>query len=388
MPMNTRATSRHVEGDEQEILETIPSNPTTRTTTAHEQASPQPTLAERVANAERIRDELLLQIQANSLEEEIKTLREKAINPTPSIELRERTSSYNSITSSHSGENIGEDIPRGEKRRREDSISLTRRNIQPERLKPYYGKTTRELKRFREDAETVFQLRSDTFEDDKTRILYAMQYLEGEPRDAWFAKLKSQDLDTYTWDQFMEELLNLIDDPMNRQLQLRVEYETARQRENQSAHAFHAYLSALEDQLGIPSSIDTTMTYYAKLRPELRAQMTNYQDLPKTRDGVVALAARLESNMNNIQRARPKAPSQSQAPKTPTARTLPYQSTKGERHSNTKWQKPTRYEKGKGKEVTCYKCKGVGHFANSTTYPLFRSLATSTQEKMVVNAAA
>ena len=63
-------------------------------------------------------------------------------------------------------------------------------------------------------------------------------------------------------------------------------------------HSFEAYLRSLEAQLPPFSPAHLVSNLFTKLRPDLRKALTNYQDLPKTRDGLLALAARLEHNIH------------------------------------------------------------------------------------------
>ena len=46
--------------------------------------------------------------------------------------------------------------------------------------------------------------------------------------------------------------------------------------------------------------------FFTKLRPNIRAALTMYQDLPTTRSNLVALAAPLESNLRKGNAAKPK----------------------------------------------------------------------------------
>ena len=95
----------------------------------------------------------------------------------------------------------------------------------------------------------------------------------------------------------MNYLLNLVEDPVNRQLHNAQAYTEAVQKSGQSVHAFAAYLSTLEAQLPPYNEEHLVMHLFTKLRPEIRKALSNYQDLPNKRDSLVALAARLENNL-------------------------------------------------------------------------------------------
>ena len=62
-------------------------------------------------------------------------------------------------------------------------------------------------------------------------------------------------------------------------------------------HNFNTYLGTLEAQLPPYNKAYRTTYFFIKLRPELRAALINYQDLFNIKNGLIALAARLEANI-------------------------------------------------------------------------------------------
>lgn len=78
-----------------------------------------------------------------------------------------------------------------------------------------------------------------------------MQYIRGEPRDRWRAREQDQGRDQATWQAFPEFLLDLIQNPVNRQLNTAQKYADARQRTGQSVHAYVTYIEGLEEELPV-----------------------------------------------------------------------------------------------------------------------------------------
>ena len=145
-------------------------------------------------------------------------------------------------------------------------------------------------------AETLFELHEDVFEADKKRILFASQFLADSLQIKWMNERKTLDAQTTTWGYFKEFLHNLIEEPITRRIGAAIRYTYASQRPTQNVYEFASYMEAIEAELdpyGESHLIDHLLT---RLRPELRKAITNCKNLPSTRTGVIALAARIESN--------------------------------------------------------------------------------------------
>lgn len=242
--------------------------------------------------------------------------------------------------------------------------SASRRSLRPEKLPIYKGKSVREHNDWCESAETAFELTPENFPTDKDKILYAMQFLGDDPRATWREHKRAISLDDISWEYFTNHLLNLVEDPVNRQLNAVQAFYDAQQRSSQSAASFHTYLSHLEAQLPEPfTEVHRKLAFFAKLRPDLRSALTNYQNLPETRDGMVALAARLESNVQ-----RTPSGSNSQGRK----RSRQEAASRGSERHDGAAQQPRRLDERVEprarprrplSEVECYKCGKKGHIA-------------------------
>ncbi len=73
---------------------------------------------------------------------------------------------------------------------------MIKRSIRPECLNVYAGKSVREHLNFVRSAETAFRLTPENFLNDEAKILYVMQFLVGEPQDAWYRHQETVPLET------------------------------------------------------------------------------------------------------------------------------------------------------------------------------------------------
>ena len=252
--------------------------------------------------------------------------------------------------------------------KRQASITLPsrpRKTLRPEKLPLYYGKNVREYRDFIRNASTAFRLVPADFPDDKTKILFAMMSLAGEPKSLWYDHEETLDLDDTSWEYFTQFLLNLCGDPANRQLQHAQQYQDAKQGPNQTAQSFSIYLAGLEAQLPPYTEEQRVIHFFTRLRPDLRRLLANYQDIPKTWDGIVALATKIEMNNRQVGPSQPK----------PRGQNSPNSNfQKGKRTSQTSqdslaysspYSGPKQQESKKSlQSVECYKCHKKGHYAN------------------------
>ena len=79
-------------------------------------------------------------------------------------------------------------------------------------------------------------------------ILWAQQYLTEEPKDAYYREVNSKGLIS-TWEDYKRFFLDLIENPMNRQISTAQNYQDAAQGATQSVQSFATYLDTLEAEL-------------------------------------------------------------------------------------------------------------------------------------------
>ena len=76
-----------------------------------------------------------------------------------------------------------------------------------------------------------------------------MQSLKGDPKEQWHNDRVRAPVIASSWEYFTNFLLDKVEDPVNRQLDINQEFTDAKQQPSQSVAAFDAYLTSLEAQL-------------------------------------------------------------------------------------------------------------------------------------------
>ncbi len=164
-------------------------------------------------------------------------------------------------------------------------------------LKKYHDKIIREHREWIRDVEISFWNISWHFESDERKILYCMIYLKSESKKLWFNHEETMSATQQMWFNFIDFLLNLIENSMNRDIDVTQQYANASQRSNQMIRMFAAHLSTLKHQLSLYSDEHKRAHLFIKLRSELRVIITNVQLISITRDALINLVARLKTNL-------------------------------------------------------------------------------------------
>ncbi len=124
-----------------------------------------------------------------------------------------------------------------------------------------------------------------------------MIYLKSESKKLWFDHEETMSAAQQMWFNFINFLLNLIEDSMNRGIDVTQQYANASQRSDQMIRTFAAHLSTLKHQLSLYSDEHKRAHLFIKLRPELRVIITNVQSISITRNALIDLVARLKTNL-------------------------------------------------------------------------------------------
>ncbi len=99
------------------------------------------------------------------------------------------------------------------------------------------------------------------------------------------------------WFNFIDFLLNLIENSMNRDINMTQQYANALQRSNQMIWMFAVHLSILKHQLSLYNDEHKWAHLFIKLRSELHVIITNVQSISITWNALINLVARLKTNL-------------------------------------------------------------------------------------------
>ena len=185
--------------------------------------------------ATRRRDELAKQRRLESLQSEIRSLKQGR-----SSASRSRSGRSDTPVSS---------VSRGTKRaavEMDTVVERPRKIIRPEKLPIYHGKTVREHREFIRECKGAFRLTPENFPTDESKIIWARQYLDEDQKKLWVNEEDKNPDYEFTWQEFIDFLLNQIEDPVNRGLDIAQQYTDAYQRQNQTVRQFDNYLRALK----------------------------------------------------------------------------------------------------------------------------------------------
>ena len=277
---------------------------------------------------------------------------ESLIYPDSSASYTDRSSKRTHVT-------IEEDAPSSKKRR------LTT-------IDKYKGKTLDEHTNFVRACTTQFMWSPANFQSDEDRVIYAMQHLEGAPRNAWYQYFEAQLTPVFDWLDFVSFLRDIIVDPLNREMDVQQKYTDAKQKPDQTVRAFDMYLNTLEAQMELQTEGTRRDAFLTRLREDIRLVIKNQTSIPVTRESVVALAARIEAN----QKESKNTSSHGQRSSKGQSSNNRGSQSKGRDHgkdrqkdSGGKLKKTERSNDDWKSNIECYNCHEMGHYSNECKKP-------------------
>jgi hypothetical protein len=351
-----------------------------------ETESPQPgpsqmgagqTLTERRQELEQERARLLSEIEIKKLEKQVQVLRQQAEGTEPTaINLDDGSTPSESQHGASGRKRTRNDDDEHEPRQRRRYDLPGRPKV--EKPDKYDGGGLRKLKEYIRKCETAFKLEPETYYNDAVKTLYAGQFLYGETLGAWLRLEESREGEVISWNEFKKLLRDHLQDPVTRVAAQAQRYNEAVQKPGQSVKKFVTFLDEMEAELPPYSDEHRRQHLLAKLRPELRRAINNYQDVPTTRAGLVNLAIQLEANnklnpyTEETKKNRMGDTSETQARKEqangkPNKFKPKGKSHEGSHNSTSKSKIPdtlTKEEREKRvQEKLCFKCGKPGHMA-------------------------
>ena len=124
-----------------------------------------------------------------------------------------------------------------------------------------------------------------------------MIYLKNESKKLWFNHEETMFAAQQTWFNFINFFLNLIEDLMNRSINMTQQYANALQHSDQMIWMFTIHLSTLKHQLSLYNDEHKWTHLFIKLKSELRVIITNVQSISITWDALINLVAWLKINL-------------------------------------------------------------------------------------------
>lgn len=252
--------------------------------------------SEQIAQLKRRRRELLELQEMRELQDEVAAMEQRLEGENP-IMGTPRSATATSVCTSQDP-----DEPPAQRRRLDSDTRLrVGRGPKIEKIPVFEGKGLREYYDFETRLQIAFRLDPAAFSLEDQKIAFTLQYLQVTLRQLWIQRELEADGDTLGWRDMMSFLLDQIKSPVNRELQVTIQYQKATQKDGQSVNDFAAYLSTLENQINPPyEQKHLVMHLYSKLRPEIRIALSNYAEFPTTRRELVERAATLEDNLRRI----------------------------------------------------------------------------------------
>ena len=195
-----------------------------------------------------------------------------------------------------------------------------------------------------------------------------MIYLKSESKKLWFNHEETMSAAQQMWFNFIDFLLNLIEDSMNWGIDVTQQYANASQRSDQMIWTFAAHLSTLKHQLSLYSNEHKRAHLFIKLRSELRMIITNVQSISITWDVLINLVARLKTNLQKEHVLSSKRFQDEDLhdrdkinKKTYSKRKKSHWSTRLDSSSKTSSHASSHYSKNLF-NITCYTCNWKSHY--------------------------
>ncbi len=158
-------------------------------------------------------------------------------------------------------------------------------------LKKYHDKIIKEHREWIHDVKISFWNIFWHFKSDEKRILYCIIYLKSESKKLWFNHKETMFAAQQMWFNFIDFLLNLIENSMNQDIDMTQQYVNASQRSDQMMRTFVTHLSTLKHQLSLYSDEHKRTHLFIKLRSELHMIITNVQSISITWNALIDLVA-------------------------------------------------------------------------------------------------
>lgn len=182
------------------------------------------------------------------------------------------------------------------------NVAYRRRSIKSKEIPLYHRKNTKKHIDYKQNCFITFRLISEDYLTKNLKIVYTMQCLIENCKNFWFNFEKTHPNHEYSFQQYFNFLLNLIDDSINCQLNYIQTFNETKQRNDQNVREFDVYLTNLKAHLILYTEKQQMTHFFTKLRRKIRDAVTNYQTIPKIKTELLMVAARIKNNLKRIQK--------------------------------------------------------------------------------------
>ena len=314
--------------------------------TEEEAAREEATLTAELGRLTRLHD--LEVLRRKVAEARSRLTKETDIPPPDEGAVRERNTPDSSVPTPRGSQTLPQEDTQLSKRARvdDDQVDVPR----PGR---YKGGTRQELVEWLRTCEQLFEVKSATYEHDRTKVTMAQGYLSGAPQNSWWRKKEAGDTESMSWKDFKKFLEDDLRPETLRGLDVRRLYHAAKQLPGQSVHDWATYLETLEAQMPPFQENQRSEKFLFGLHKALqdhllesRADTSNRNRLIETAmliDETQGRARRVE-DMSRLRRLVPRTgPTQTErGPATPAMRTVGL-SAPNSRPTTDKGQAQCRY---------------------------------------------
>ena len=129
---------------------------------------------------------------------------------------------------------------------------------------PFSGEDYSKLREFIFECNLIFDVKPRTYATERSRVLYALQYLEGNAKRHFrrFIEAASNDPKVNQWDPFVQELETVFGEP-DRLGRASDKIFELKMSENHRVHRFHVQFKEVADELGWPNDVLYRLYYKA-----------------------------------------------------------------------------------------------------------------------------
>ncbi|KAJ6092783.1 hypothetical protein N7486_008072 [Penicillium sp. IBT 16267x] len=216
------------------------------------------------------------------------------------------------------------------------------------------------------NLELAFEAAPYRFSTERSKVLGGLAHMDNSCRTKWVEHLSEQPPEeeriyTESWTYFKDWTLGLIQNATNLKADIRERIEVAYQKSGQDPREFHTYLHSLEQHLQRECEENRSLTFFAKLLPELKKEISKHvRPLPITRDQMVETAVHYWNITKSESRPK-RSRSDDQSPSRQKRSKFDRGTQNPGRTDQSTGEKPNHPRNGRDRQIRCYTCGSPDH---------------------------